>query len=74
MDKSSDDIRPTSKLLPDETFSKWNSVHCVLLHDGVSRKALVNKTAEVRFGKGSLMSEGRKLKKHARLFLDKIFG
>ena len=58
MGKSSDDIRPTSKLLPDETFSKWNSVHCVLLHDGVSRKALVNKKAEVRFGKGSLISEG----------------
>ena len=33
-------------------------MHCVLLHDGVSRKALVNKTAEVRFGKGSLISEG----------------
>ena len=42
----------------DEIFFKCNFVHCVLLHDGVSRKALVNKTAEVLFGKGGLISEG----------------
>ena len=57
----------------DEIFFKCNFVHCVLLHDGVSRKALVNKTAEVRFGKGSLISEGPKFKLYARSFLDKIF-
>ena len=45
-----------------EVVYKCNFVHCVILHDGVRCKALVNKTAEVRFVKGHLISEGPSFK------------